>query len=84
MLLSWCFLVVLLGQFDHPATAGPLERVICAEDGRSFVIHGTGQRFPVWGLNYDRDARVRLIEDYWRDEWPKVEADFQAISSNGY
>ena len=30
--------------------------------------------FVPWGFNYDHDETGRLIEDYWDDEWAKVEA----------
>jgi len=26
-----------------------------------------------WGFNYDHDETGRLIEDYWHDEWPKID-----------
>ena len=44
--------------------------------GGSFVVSDSGERFTPWGFNYDQDWRFRLIEDYWGDEWPKVEEDF--------
>jgi hypothetical protein len=83
LLLSWSLLLIVTGQIHHPEAPVPLERVICDEAARSFMVQGTGRKFQVWGLNYDRDARGRLIEDYWRDEWPKVEADFRAMKKLG-
>ena len=36
-----------------------------------------------WGFNYDHDEAGRLIEDYWHDEWPKVEEDFGEMKALG-
>src|SRR5262249_38587280 len=39
--------------------------------------------FIVWGVNYDRDYRMRLIEEYWDAEWATVESDFRQIQRLG-
>ena len=36
-----------------------------------------------WGFNYDHDADGRLIEDYWDEEWPTVEAHFGQMKKLG-
>ncbi|HLF91869.1 MAG TPA: hypothetical protein VJB14_00260, partial [Planctomycetota bacterium] len=36
-----------------------------------------------WGFNYDHDETGRLIEDYWHDEWPKIEEDFREMKALG-
>lgn len=54
-----------------------------SKDKRSFVLATSGQRFVPWGFNYDRDARSRQLEDYWIDEWAKVEKDFAAMRELG-
>ncbi len=46
-------------------------------------VDATGQRFRVWGVNYDHDDAGRLIEDYWESEWPRVEEDFAEIRALG-
>jgi hypothetical protein len=51
--------------------------------GGSFVGADSGERFTPWGFNYDQDWRFRLIEDYWGDEWPKVEEDFGELHALG-
>jgi hypothetical protein len=60
-----------------------MERIQVAEDHRGFVQAPSGARFVPWGLNYDRDDRGRLIEDYWETEWPTVVADFQEMKDLG-
>lgn len=54
-----------------------------APDGAHFVRSGTGERFVVWGVNYDHDASSRLLEDYWEREWPTVAQDFHEIKELG-
>ena len=65
------------------AQAAKLERVRVADDGRGFVLTDSGQPFHPWGVNYDHDGSGRLLEDYWIDEWPTVEADFAEIKALG-
>jgi hypothetical protein len=62
--------------------AAPLEFIRVSDDCRGFVT-ATGAAFKPWGFNYDHDERGRLIEDYWHDEWPKVEADFREMKELG-
>jgi hypothetical protein len=54
-----------------------------AEDQKSFAFRQSGKKFVPWGFNYDHDEKGRLIEDYWHDEWPKVEADFAEMRELG-
>ena len=65
------------------ATAKDLERVEIADDRRTFVCRPSGNTFVPWGFNYDHDERGRLLEDYWDDEWDKVDADFREMKSLG-
>lgn len=56
-----------------------------AVSGSNFVATDSGETFTPWGFNYDRDWEYRLIEDYWGDEWDKVQEDFgelQALGAN--
>jgi hypothetical protein len=48
-----------------------------------FVELPSGRPFRPWGLNYDRDYRMRLIEDYWEAEWPTVVEDFAEMKALG-
>jgi hypothetical protein len=57
--------------------------VAISRDRKGFVLVPSGRPFVPWGLNYDHDARGRLIEDYWQDEWPTVEAHFGQMKALG-
>jgi len=57
--------------------------VVPSEDGTGFVHSDSGERFFVWGFNYDHDHEGRLIEDYWRDEWAVVVEDFHEMKALG-
>jgi hypothetical protein len=52
-------------------------------DGRHFVFAGSGARFVPWGFNYDRDFSHRLLESYWKAEWPTVVEDFREMKALG-
>ena len=77
LLMPWC--VSLLATEAKPL---PLSRIMVAVDGKSFADEA-GAAFTPWGVNYDHDADGRLLEDYWTDEWPTVEADFREIRKLG-
>ncbi len=63
---------------------GPtLERVRVAPGGKSFVLDPSGLPFVPWGFNYDHDEPGRLLEDYWEQEWPRVEEDFREMKALG-
>jgi hypothetical protein len=72
-------LVAVIG----PAAAGDMPRVVVVKDKTGFALDPTGTAFVPWGFNYDRDAKGRLIEDYWEAEWPKVDRDFRAMKALG-
>lgn len=63
--------------------AAELPWIVVAEDRISFVCEGPGTPFVPWGFNYDHDERGRLLEDYWEDEWQRVEEDFQEMKALG-
>jgi hypothetical protein len=60
-----------------------LELIRPSEDGSGFVRSGSGKKFLAWGVNYDHDTPGRLLEDYWRQEWPTVVEDFKEIKALG-
>jgi hypothetical protein len=60
-----------------------MERVRVAGDNRGFVLEPSGRKFVPWGFNYDHDEAGRLLEDYWREEWGKVEEDFREMKALG-
>jgi Cellulase (glycosyl hydrolase family 5) len=60
-----------------------LEWITVNKDGSGFVRAESGARFLAWGVNYDHDDSGRLLEDYWRAEWPTVVQDFKEIKALG-
>lgn len=54
-----------------------------SKDSTQFVLGESGNRFIVWGLNYDHDNKNRLLEDYWYREWSTVEEDFEEMKTLG-
>lgn len=76
-MISRIFLVAAL--FCCTASAG--EFVSIAPDQKGFVLHD--KPFTPWGFNYDRDYKMRLIEDYWDGEWPTIEGDFAEMKRLG-
>ena len=50
---------------------------------KGFILDPSGKPFVPWGFNYDHDADGRLIEDYWAEEWPTVEAHFGQMKKLG-
>jgi hypothetical protein len=60
-----------------------MEWVQVGKDRKGFVLARSGRKFVPWGFNYDRDAKGRLIEDYWDLEWKKIEKDFRAMRRLG-
>jgi hypothetical protein len=54
-----------------------------SKDRKGFVLEPSGRPFVPWGLNYDHDDKGRLLEDYWEDEWPTVEAHFAQMKKLG-
>src|SRR5262245_33885525 len=68
-----------------PAQAKPDEMPwgAVSRDKKGFVLDPSGHPFVPWGFNYDHDDQGRLIEDYWEDEWPTVEAHFGQMRKLG-
>lgn len=60
-----------------------LERVRVSEDGSGFVRGEPPSPFIVWGVNYDHTEDGKLLEDYWDEEWSRLEADFREIRELG-
>ena len=54
-----------------------------SDGARSFVLEPSGEPFKAWGFNYDHDEQRRLLEDYWDNEWPRVEQDFAEMKQLG-
>jgi len=70
------------------ASAADLQRpedafIRVSKDGTHFSVGVANAPFTPWGVNYDHDRSSRLLEDYWREEWPTVVSDFEAIRALG-
>jgi hypothetical protein len=78
LFISWA----LLANACVGAT-GKLEPIRLSADGKGFVRGDSARPFIVWGVNYDRDYKMRLIEDYWDKEWSTVESAFRQIQRLG-
>jgi hypothetical protein len=76
-------LIVALSVCASSLCAGEMERVRVSKDKTHFVLEPSGRKFVPWGFNYDRDYKMRLIEDYWDAEWATVEKDFAAMKALG-
>jgi hypothetical protein len=63
--------------------AHSLDRIALSPDHTSFIHTTTQKPFHPWGLNYDRDFRMRLLEDYWQTEWPTVVEHFAEMKRLG-
>jgi hypothetical protein len=60
-----------------------LEAVRVSKDGTGFVTEPSGKKFIPWGFNYDHDAKGRLIEDYWDNDWGAVARHFAEMKQLG-
>jgi len=47
------------------------------------VQRPSGKPWVPWGVNYDRDATLHLLEEYWDLEWDRVVEDFREIQELG-
>jgi hypothetical protein len=63
--------------------ATPVDWIALAADNSRFVLSDSGAPFTPLGFNYDRDARFRLLEDYWESEWTTVESDLKEMKALG-
>lgn len=57
--------------------------IAVARDKKAFVLEPSAKPFHPWGFNYDHDTAGRLIEDYWDQEWTKVQAHFGQMKKFG-
>ncbi len=80
LLLAMCALAAGPASPQQPEA---LEWVRVSPDGRGFLLEKSKRPFVPWGFNYDHDEKGRLIEDYWDDEWARVEEDFGEMKALG-
>ncbi|HOX56284.1 MAG TPA: cellulase family glycosylhydrolase [Candidatus Paceibacterota bacterium] len=62
---------------------GALDWIKVSRNKRGFVSAISGRPFVPWGFNYDRDCKMRLLEDYWETEWQTVVEDFREMKQLG-
>lgn len=79
--LAGVFLVGVAGT-SFASDAG-LERIRVDGEGSGFVLAESGTPFALWGVNYDRDFTLRLLEEYWIDEWDVVVEHFGQMRELG-
>lgn len=79
------FLAIAFATLAVPVNAADekLPWIVVSPDKSGFVEQGSDRPFTPWGFNYDHDEAGRLLEDYWFDEWAKVEADFAEMKALG-
>lgn len=76
------FIPLLFIVASHPVTAA-MPWICVSQDGHGFEFVSSGRKFVPWGFNYDHDDRGRLLEDYWNEEWPRVESAFGEMRQLG-
>jgi endo-1,4-beta-mannosidase len=59
-----------------------MERIKVSGVG-GFLFEGSVKPFVPWGFNYDRDFKLRLIEEYWDAEWATIASDFREMKQLG-
>lgn len=84
-IMRYAVIAVILAVIASSAHAETkrMEWIKLGKNGKSFVFASSGKSFAPRGFNYDRDADMRLLEDYWETEWPKVIQDFAEMKALG-
>jgi len=67
----------------QPAHGIELERIRVDTNQEGFFLQSSRTPFVPWGFNYDHDDDGTLIEDYWKEDWPRVEEDFREMKELG-
>ena len=75
-------LLVLAGCSGAPGRPAA-ERIAVAPGGSGFVQEPSRRPWVPWGVNYDRDANLHLLEEYWAQEWDRVAEDFREMRDLG-
>lgn len=83
-LVLWGALVLsppvgLIAGAADPQTMPPVR---LSEDGSHFVLGDSGETFTPWGFNYV-GSEDQILEEYWEEDWPRVEADFREMKELG-
>ncbi|MDR1478535.1 MAG: glycoside hydrolase family 5 protein [Planctomycetaceae bacterium] len=77
-IIFYCGILLLVWNclFSIAQAKQRLDWVEVSADKTHFVKKETGKPILFWGVNYDHDAKLRLLDDYWLDEWKTVVEDF--------
>ena len=76
-------IILLLLAWPIAARADEMPWVAVSKDKKGFALQPSGKQFIPWGFNYDHDHSGRLLEDYWDNEWDKVETHFGQMKKLG-
>ena len=76
------FYLALISLLLQTATFA-MDFIQVSKDKNCFILEVENVQFTPWGFNYDHDENGRLLEDYWKEEWQKVEEDFQEMKDLG-
>lgn len=79
--MRFAAVLILLAGCSTPPPRPAAERL--AVSGTGFVLQPSGKAWVPWGVNYDRDADLKLLEEYWDLEWDRVVQDFREIRDLG-
>lgn len=79
--MRFAAVLILLAGCSTPPSRPAAERI--AVSGTGFVLQPSGKAWVPWGVNYDRDADLKLLEEYWDLEWDRVVQDFREIRDLG-
>ena len=60
-----------------------LDWIGISADKTRFVKKATDAPALFWGVNYDRDTKMRLLDDYWVAEWNTIVEDFDEMKDLG-
>ncbi len=80
-----CWIILLIGGclLSVCSAACAMDWVEVSADKTHFVGKQSGKPVLFWGANYDHDAQMRLLDDYWIAEWDTVVADFDEMKALG-
>lgn len=73
------FFILALACLTSAVCSADMPWIRISADKKSFIREDTEKPFVPWGVNYDRDDRSRLLEDYWDAEWPAIESHFATV-----
>ena len=76
------FLAIGLLVAVEPKAVPDMPRVRIADDGKSFVLAGSGAKFTPWGFNY-LGQHGKLAEEDWATDWKRIETDFREMRKLG-